>query len=260
MITSIRIVRDRRGIATIWLARPDKHNALSADMIAELGEAAARLGADPDTRLVVLAAEGTSFCAGGDLAWMRAQMEADAHTRRQGARALAMMLKALNELPKPLIGRVQGAAFGGGLGLIAVCDSAVGVEGARFGLTETRLGLIPATIGPYILSRLGEARARRMFMSGRVFTSDEALRLDLLSAVHPAADLDRAIEAQIEPYLEAAPGAVAAAKRLLRDLGSPIDARQIETSIEALVAIWEAPEAKQGVLAFFNKSKPDWQS
>ncbi len=220
---TLRIETDARGIATLWLARPDKHNALSAQMIEELTAAAAQLGVDPAVRVVVLAAEGKSFCAGGDLGWMQQQMAADADTRRAGARALATMLNALNELPKPLIGRVHGNAFGGGIGMMSVCDVAVGARGAKFGLTETRLGLIPATIGPYVGARRGEDRARRVFMSARIFDAAEAATLNLLGYTVDPDDLDAAVEDEIAPYLATAPGAVAAAKRLIRALGPRID-------------------------------------
>ena len=141
MTETIRIETDARGVATLSLGRPDKHNALSQTMMEELTEAAGRLGADPAVRVVVLAAEGASFCAGGDLGWMKAQMDADAETRRNGARLLAGMLSALNSLPKPLIGRVHGNAFGGGVGMMSVCDIAIAATDAKFGLTEVRLGL-----------------------------------------------------------------------------------------------------------------------
>ena len=150
---TISIAEDERGIATLTLNRPEKHNSMSAQMIAELGKAAGQLAAADDIRAVILTGAGDSFCAGGDLSWMREQFEADRKTRMAEARKLAMMLKALNELPKPLIGRVQGQAFGGGGGLMSVCDTVVAVDSARFGLTEVRLGLIPATIGPDDLCR-----------------------------------------------------------------------------------------------------------
>ena len=256
---TIRIETDARGVGHLWLARPDKHNALSAQMIRELTEAAQRLGADRAVRAVVLAAEGRSFCAGGDLGWMQEQMRADAQTRRAGARELAMMLNALNTLPKPLIGRVQGNAFGGGIGLISVCDVAMAVPEARFGLTETRLGLIPATIGPYVLARMGEDRARRVLMSARLFDAGEAMRLNLLASLADAAVLDAAVEAEIAPYLSCAPGAVAAATRLARRLGPPIGEAELEASIQALVDVWEGDEAQEGIAAFFDKRKPRWQ-
>lgn len=260
MMETIRIEADSRGVAHLWLARSDKHNALSAQMIAELTQAAQDLGRDPGVRVVVLAAEGRSFCAGGDLGWMQDQMAADAETRRAGARELAMMLNALNTMPKPLIARVQGNAFGGGVGMISVCDTAVAVPEARFALTETRLGLIPATIGPYVLARLGEARARRVFMSGRLFGADEAVRLDLIASVAGADILDAAIEAEIAPYLDCAPGAVAEAKRLVRSLGPRIDEDVIAATVDALVQVWQGDEAQEGIKAFFAKQKPRWQS
>ena len=260
MFETIRIEIDLRGAAHLWLAREDKHNALSAQMIRELTQAAAQLGADPAVRVVVLAAMGKSFCAGGDLGWMQEQMRADAATRRAGARELAMMLNALNTLPKPLIGRVQGNAFGGGVGMISVCDVAVSVPEARFGLTETKLGLIPATIGPYVLARMGEDKARRVFMSARLFGADEAMRLNLIAGLADAEALDAAIEAEVAPYLNCAPGAVAAAKALARRLGPPIGPAEIEASIDALVAVWEGDEAPEGITAFFDKRKPRWQA
>lgn len=255
---TIRIETDARGVAHLWLARPDKHNALDAATIAALTGAAERLGADPAIRVVVLAGEGASFCAGGDLQWMRDQMAADPVTRAVQARALATMLGTLNGLPKPLIGRVHGNAFGGGIGLMAVCDVAVVATGARFGLTETRLGLIPATIGPYVVARMGEALARRVFMSARLFDAAEAVTLGLAArAVAPEA-LDAAVEAEVTPYLACAPGAVAEAKALARRLGPVIGAAEIELSIAALVARWESPEAAEGIAAFFGKRSPTW--
>lgn len=255
---TIRIETDARGVATLTLARPEKRNALSAQMIAELTQAAETLGADPLVRVVVLAALGDSFCAGGDLAWMQEQMAADGATRATEARKLAMMLATLNALPKPLIGRVQGQAYGGGVGMMAVCDVAIGVPEARFGLTETRLGLIPATIGPYVVARMGAAKARRVFGSARIFDADEAVQLNLLSRIAWPDDLDAAIEAEVKPYLSCAPGAVAEAKALIRILAPMPNETQIEASIAALVTRWESPEAENGINAFFAKQKPNW--
>jgi methylglutaconyl-CoA hydratase len=170
-----------------------------------------------------------------------------------------MMLNALNTLPRPLIGRVQGNAFGGGVGMISVCDVAISVPEARFGLTETKLGLIPATIGPYVLARMGEDKARRVFMSARLFGADEATALNLIASLADADVLDAAVEAEVAPYLICAPGAVAAAKALARRLGPPIGPAEIEASIDALVAVWEGDEAPEGISAFFDKRKPRWQ-
>ncbi|MTH99288.1 crotonase/enoyl-CoA hydratase family protein [Roseibium sp. RKSG952] len=249
---------DARGVATLTLNRPEKHNSLSGLMIDELSEAAANLAQDEAVRVVVLTGAGSSFCAGGDLGWMRRQFEADRDTRMHEARKLAMMLHALNELPKPLIGRIQGQAFGGGIGMMSICDTAIAVEGARFGLTEVRLGLIPATISPYVLARMGEGKARRVFMSARIFDAGEAKALDLAASVVPEKELDAAIEAEIKPYLTAAPAAVAASKALARSLGTPITPAVIDDTIRRLADTWETPEAQEGISAFFDKRKPAW--
>jgi methylglutaconyl-CoA hydratase len=255
---TISIDIDHRGVATLTLDRPDKHNAMSAQMLSELTHAAGALGGDAAVRCVVLAARGASFCAGGDLGWMKAQMAMDAGTRAQEAGKLATMLDALNNLPKPLIGRVHGNAFGGGIGMACVCDVAIGAQRAKFGLTETRLGIIPATIGPYVLARMGEGRARRVFMSGRIFDASEAVDLGILSRAVAADDLDEAVESEVQPYLSCAPGAVAAAKKLARALGPVIDPATIDLSIQALADRWNTDEAAEGIGAFFDKRKPSW--
>lgn len=256
--TSLEVAQDARGVSTVTLSREAKHNAMDAAMIAELATLAERLAADAEVRVVVLTGAGASFCAGGDLGWMRDQMAADAATRAREARSLADMLGGWNRLPKPVIGRIQGQAFGGGVGLMSVCDVAVGVTTARFGLTETRLGLIPATIGPYVVARMGEARARQVFMSARLFDGAEAVRLGLLAKAVPAGELDAAVEAEVAPYLATAPGAVAAAKALALDLGGAVSEAQIDATIHALVARWESDESAEGIAAFFDKRKPGW--
>lgn len=255
---TLELAVDGRGVATVTLNRPEKHNAMSAKMIAELHDVATRLGEDAAVRVVVLTGAGRSFCAGGDLGWMRDQMAADTATRRREAAALAHMLGAWNSCPKPVIGRVQGNAFGGGVGLMSVCDVVVAVDSARFGLTETKLGLIPATIGPYVLARMGEGPARRVFMSARLFTAAEAQALGLAARVVPADGLDAAVEAEVTPYLACAPGAVAEAKALALTLGGAPDAQTVEMSIDALMRRWDGAEAEEGISAFFEKRAPGW--
>lgn len=259
MYDTISIETDARGVATLWLDREEKHNAMSAQMIAELTDAAGVLGDDPSVRVVILAAKGKSFCAGGDLAWMREQFHADPEVRSREAGGLAIALQALNTMPKPMIGRIHGNAFGGGVGLASVCDIAIGSDRVLMGLTETRLGLIPATIGPYVCARMGEARARRVFMSGRRFGADEAVELGLLAKYVSAEDLDAAVEDEVVPYLECAPEAVARAKALLRRLGPVIDTAVIAHTVSELAACWDGDEAPEGIGAFFDKRKPRWQ-
>ena len=257
---TLTITTNERGVATLTLNRPEKHNAMSGQMIVELKQAAEALGADDAVRVVVLTGAGKSFCAGGDLGWMQAQMAADPDTRFVEARKLAEALQALNTLPKPLIGRLQGNAFGGGVGMASVCDVAIGADNLTMGLTETKLGLIPATIGPYVLSRMGEAMARRVFMSARLFKAPEAVTLGLLAKAVPIEELDEAIEAEVAPYLACAPQAVARAKALARTLGPKIDDDVIDHTIGELVACWEGQEAKDGIGGFFAKRKPSWVS
>jgi methylglutaconyl-CoA hydratase len=246
--------QDKRGVASLTLNRPEKRNALSAKMIEELTDFTSML--TPDIRAVVIQGAGKLFCAGGDLDWMNNQIKADRPTRISEARKLAMMLKSLNEIPVPLIGKLHGAAYGGGVGLACVCDFVVSSSNVKFGFTETRLGLIPSTIGPYVVGKMGEAKAREVFMSGKVFNEVEAKKLNIVSEI--SENLDQSVESHLNPYLQTAPKAVGEAKALLRSLGPRIDEQVIEGTIERLADIWEGEEASHGIDAFLNKTKPRW--
>jgi len=249
---------DERGVVEVRLNTPERRNVLSALMIAELTEMAGTVGNDDKTRVIVLSGAGTTFCAGGDLNWMKAQIGADREQRMLEARKLAEMLLALNTVRAPLIGRLHGGAFGGGIGMACVCDVTLADRSTKFCFSETRLGIVPATIGPYVLARMGEGNARRVFMSARVFDALEAERLGIVSRAVAAEDLDQAVEAEVAPYLQVAPGAVATAKRLARDLGPRIDASVIDDTIRRLADTWEGPEALHGISAFLEKRPPDW--
>lgn len=256
---TLDIRRDPRGVVYVTLNMPERRNVLSPAMAAELTEFARTIGCDPTIRAVVLAGAGQVFCAGGDLDWMRVQIEADRPQRLREARKLADMLQALNEMSAPLIGRLHGGAFGGGIGMACVCDVAIAARSTRFCFSETRLGIIPATIGPYVLARMGEGRARRVFMSARSFDADEAQDLGLVSRVVEESDLDVAVEAEVTPYLSVAPSAVAAAKALVRALGPRIEGAVIEDSVRRLADIWESESAILGIRAFLEKRPPRWQ-
>ena len=253
---AIKVETDARGVVALTLNRPEKRNALSAEMIAELTTFARNV----EARAVVLSGAGDVFCAGGDLTWMKAQIEADRETRIVEARKLADMLRALNEMPCPLIARIHGGAFGGGVGMACVADVAIAADGTKFGLTETRLGLIPATIGPYVLVRMGEGRARRVFMSSRLFDAAEAQELGIVARAVSGAELDGAVEAEVAPYLSVAPGAVGRAKALARALGPRIDEKVINTTITQLADAWETEEAREGIEAFLSKRQARWVS
>lgn len=249
---------DGRGVGLLVLDRPEKHNAMNGRMISELRQAVAAIREDSRIRVVVLTGAGKSFCAGADLRWMEAQAAGDRQGRIAEARSLATMLGDLNELDKPLIARINGNAFGGALGLISVADIVVASDRARFGFTEVRLGLIPATIGPYVVARMGEGRARRVFFSGRLFGAGEAGELGLVGRVATPAGLDEAVEEEVVPFLSAAPGAVSRAKALVREL-SPYPGRAAtETTIARLADTWETAEATEGIRAFFDKRQPAW--
>ncbi|SEH42761.1 methylglutaconyl-CoA hydratase [Rhizobium tibeticum] len=255
MPETLMISIDERGVARLTLARKDKHNAMSAEMIDELTEAASALGSDKRVRAIVLAGAGKSFCAGGDLEWMKAQFQASRAERIAEARRLAMMFKALNELPKPLIGCVHGSAFGGGLGLISVCDTVIASEAARFGLTEVRLGLIPATISPYVVARIGSSAARSLFVSGRTFNAAHAKSIGLVASIVAPADLDRAVDREVDEFIAASPQAAARAKALVRSLASPITDEIVESVISQLADSWETDEAQAGISAFFERRR-----
>lgn len=249
---------DARGVAYVTMNRPDKRNALSAQMMDDLTDLAQTLGADAATRAIVLSGHGKAFCAGGDLEWMKTQINANRATRIAEAGRLADMLQALNTMPTPLIASIHGAALGGGIGIACVSDVAIADTTAKFGLTETKLGLVPATIGPYVIARMGEGFARRVFMSSRIFDAAEAEILGIIARHVDADDLDAAVEAEVAPYLSVAPNAVGAAKALARSLGTPIERQVIDDTIERLVDIWEGEEAAHGLDAFLNKTAPRW--
>ena len=256
--STLLVETDPYGIVHVTLNRPEKRNAMSATMIEELTDVGRTLGADVGSRAMVLSGAGDLFCAGGDLNWMMAQIEADRAQRMAEARKLADMLRTLNEMPTPLIGRIHGGAYGGGVGLACICDVVIAAEGTRFAFTETRLGITPATIGPYAIARLGEAMARRVFMSSRIFDAREAVTLGLAAKAVPADAMDAAIDAETAPYLKVAPGAVGRAKALARKLGAPINDAVIVDTIVQLADAWETDEARLGIAAFLGKQPPPW--
>ena len=255
---TLTLVTDPQGICTLTLNRPDKHNALNAQMIRELRDAAELSDKDNGIRVVVLAATGKSFCAGGDLGWMQEQAGKDRAGKIRESSQLAMMLQELDGLSKPLIGRVQGPAYGGGVGMMSVCDIVVASRSARFALTETRLGLIPATIGPYVVRRLGEGAARQVFMNAAMFDAERAQRLGLVSIVAGDDDLDSLVEEQARAFLDCAPGAVADAKALCQYLARNPQTDQLDFTANKLADRWESEEAQEGIRCFFAKEKPSW--
>ncbi|HYG05084.1 MAG TPA: enoyl-CoA hydratase-related protein [Stenotrophomonas sp.] len=252
-------IEDDAGVRTLRLQRPALHNAFDARLIAELTAALEAAGQAPEVRVVVLAGAGASFSAGADLQWMRGMAAADEDENRRDAAALARLMRTLDELPRPTVARVHGAAYGGGVGLVACCDIAIGSAQARFGLTESRLGLVPAVISPYVIAAIGPRQARRWFASAETFDAATAQAIGLLHEVVPAEELDAAIARQIELLLAAGPAAVAAAKRLVREVAGRGDRDQLDTDNAALIArLRVSPEGQEGLSAFLEKRSAAW--
>ena len=246
-------------IARLRMTRPQVHNAFDAELIGALTAALEQVAADARIRVMVLEAEGASFSAGADLNWMRDMAAASEAANRTDSLALARLMRALDELPKPTIARVQGAAFGGGVGLVACCDIAIGVPAAKFGLTESRLGLLPAVISPYVIAAIGPRHARRYFATAEIFDAAEALRIGLLHQVVEADALDNAVQAQLALVLNAGPVAAASAKRLVREVCAHADGGRHDADNAALIArLRVSPEGQEGLTAFLDKRKPDW--
>jgi methylglutaconyl-CoA hydratase len=251
----------RQGaVARVFLNRPDVRNAFNDTVIAELTAAFRELGADATLRAIVLGGHGKAFCAGGDLNWMRAMAGYSWEQNRADAGGLADMLWTLYSCPIPLVGRVHGDCYAGGVGLAAVCDVLVAAEGMHFCLSEAKLGLLPATIGPYVLRALGEQASRRLFISAERFSAAEAHRLGFVHELASADTLDAKVDAIVQTLLANGPEAVKASKRLVKDLaGRAIDATLREDTARRIADIRASDEGREGVQAFLNKRAPPWQ-
>jgi len=248
-----------RRVAVVRLAREKVRNAFNETLIAELAAAFTQLGADAGVRAIVLAARGPAFCAGADLDWMRRMAGYSHDENRADARALADMLRTIYECPKPTIARVHGDAYAGGMGLVAACDIAVAASTAHFCLSETRLGLIPATISPYVIRAMGEQAARRYALTAERFDAAEALRIGFVHAVVAAEDLDARIVEIVAALMQTSASAVAEAKRLVREVaGRPVDGQLAADTAERIAAIRASDDGREGVRAFLDKRKPRW--
>lgn len=253
---------DGRGALTVWLNRPEVHNAFDDTLIATLIETLRRAEADPQVRVLVLAGRGPSFSAGADLGWMKRMATYTEAENRRDAEALAELLRTLNFMPKPTVACVQGNAYGGGVGLVACCDIVVAYEQANFALTEVKLGLIPATIGPYVVSAIGERQARRLFLTGEAFSALEAHRMGLVHRLCTRLrdDLVITVSQIIDALVAAGPAAQAAAKELIWRVGrGPVDAGMIADTARRIAEIRVTPEGREGIAAFLEKRKPKWR-
>ncbi len=257
---SHRLEIDARGVARVTLARPQKHNAFDADLIAGLTDAFSALAKSPAVRAVVLESDGASFSAGADLDWMREQANYDEARNLADARRLAQLMRALDRLPKPTIARVQGPAYGGGVGLVACCDIAIASSDAVFSLTEVKLGLIPSVISPYVIAAIGPRVARRLFLTAERFDAAEARRIGLVHEVVAAAELDTRVEEIVALLLANGPEAMAAAKDLVFAVaGRPVDDELVEDTARRIAQRRASAEGKEGIGAFLEKRKPAWR-
>lgn len=251
---------DPLGVARLTLNRPEARNAMSQQMIRDLRAAAEQLAAENAVRLVVLSGAGDHFCAGGDLKEMQVQVKRSRAERIADATELAKLLAELDRFSKPIIGRINGSAFGGGLGLISICDIAIGVTTARYCLTEVRLGLVPATISPYVVAKLGVPHARRVMLNATDMDGAAAIRWGLLDEVVEPSVLDAAIEREISAFLRCAPGAVADCKRLIEFVSTHATEENISYTANQLADRWESAELAEGIAAFLQKRKPSWNT
>lgn len=252
-------VETAHRVAVIWMAREKLRNAFNETMIAELTQAFRALGADEGVRAIVLAAQGQAFCAGADLDWMRRMSSYSLDENRRDARLLADMLRTIHDCPKPTLARVHGDAYAGGMGLVAACDVAVASFTAGFCLSETRLGLIPATIGPYVVRAMGEQAARRYFLTAEKFDASEAFRIGLVHEICPPDELDAKVNTLLGALMTTGAQAVAEAKRLVRDVaGRPIDDALVAETAERIARIRASDEGREGIASFLGKRKPRW--
>jgi len=258
MPTNLKINISHR-VAVVWMTRAEVRNAFNDTTIAELTETFRALGSDPGVRSIVLAAEGPAFCAGADLEWMRRMAQYTHDENRSDALKLATMLRTIHECPKPVIARVHGPAFAGGVGLVAACDIAIAAHTAEFCLTETKLGLIPATIAPYVIRAMGASQARRYFLTAEKFNASEAFRIGLVHDIVPPEDLDATINELLGVLMLTSAEAVAEAKRLVRDVAfRPIDDALVADTAERIAASRSSADGREGIASFLEKRKARW--
>jgi methylglutaconyl-CoA hydratase len=252
-------IHAERGVAVLWLNRPEVRNAFNETMIAELTAAFGELDADPSVRAVVLAGRGKVFCAGADLNWMKRMGEMDFEENRKDAVAFGVMLNRLHTLTKPTIARVHGAAFAGGMGLIAACDMAVASTETEFSVSEVKLGLTPATIGPYVLAAMGERAARRYFLTAERFTAAEAYRIGFVQELAQPEELDATVNSMLGEIVQGAPGAHAVTKDLIRSVARrPLGPELMADMAVRIAAARASEEGKEGVRSFLEKRAPAW--
>jgi methylglutaconyl-CoA hydratase len=249
----------KQGVSTIWLNRPDVRNAMNAQMFTDLHHALDAAIDDQSTRVIVLAGRGKAFCAGGDLSWMKTAREMSVEQAKADSMPLAFLLRKIHDCPKPTVARVHGPAFAGGMGLVAACDIAVCSSEVKFSLSEVKLGLIPATISPYVVKAMGANQSRRYFITGEVLDAVEAHRIGFVHEQVPLDELDTCLNKIVGHLLQGAPNALEETKQLLRDVThADIDDHLSEDTAGRIARIRASDEAQEGIKAFFEKRAPSW--
>ena len=254
----IKLLKISDGVVSLALNRPGKRNALSENMIKELVKAINIIDKDNECRLIKLEGEGEVFCAGGDLEWMKEQANSTREKRINEARKLAKMFRILNSVFKPILGVIRGDAYGGGIGLISICDYSISSSAAKFGLTESRLGLIPATISPYVISRIGESNCRDIFLSGEIFNAEKANKIGLVNEVVKPSDLEKSVDSYISFFKKTSRQAVSSSKALIQTLRPKVSDKLIDETARRLADTWESNDAQKGIKGFLDKSKVIW--
>lgn len=249
---------DARGVAWLTLNRPDVRNAMNGQMYDEARAAVRQADTDPAIRMLVLTGAGEAFCSGGDFKYQQAQGERKHADRLAEASKLALWLGELDALSKPLLGRINGFAFGGGVGLVSVCDFAVAAADVKFCLSEVSLGLLPSMISPYVVRKMGVSNARSVFLNAQVFKAAKAEAFGLVHEVVEGDGLDAAVERQIAAYLRCAPGAIAATKRLIDFVDRHDTIANFHHTIDRVAEMWASEEAAEGIQSFLQKRKPSW--
>jgi len=256
---SITFEKNLDGVAWLTLNRPQLKNAMNGVMYDEARSVIAEVDRNPDIRVLVLTGSGSAFCSGGDFKYQQSQAQRPHSDRIAEASKLALWLGEIDRLSKPVIGRINGPAYGGGLGLVAVCDVAIAAAEVKFCLSEVSLGLMPSMISPYVVKKMGASHARSVFLNARVFSAQEALGFGILHEVVEKGGLDEAVERQVKLFLRCAAGAVAATKRLISFVDRHTPEASFHYTVDRVAEMWSSPEAAEGIESFLQKRNPTWR-
>jgi methylglutaconyl-CoA hydratase len=257
---TIRFQREPYGVARLTLHRPEAKNAMNGTMYDEARAVVAEIDRDPNLRVVVLTGAGSAFCSGGDFKYQQSQATRPQAERLAEASKLALWLAELDRLSRPVIGRINGPAYGGGLGLVSVCDVAIAPAAVKFCLSEASLGLMPSMISPYVVRKMGVSNARSVVLNARVFSAQEAMNFGVLhEVVADEAALDAAVERQVQLFLRCAPGAIAATKKLVNVVGRQAPEASFDYTVNLVAEMWASAEAAEGIDSFLQKRQPNWR-